>query len=477
VSQKPTDLPTDRLGSLDEFGDRLSIIPTEVRGFWHRRRNWVQFLLLWIFLALPWIKLNGMPFLLLNLPERKFIIFGLRFWADDAPILFFILAGTGLTLALVTAVWGRVWCGWACPQTVFIDQVFRRIENWIEGSALERRQRQGSVATPKSVLRKIIKWIVFAIISAIIGNNFLAYFVGTDRLIEMVTRPPSENWISFLVMGFVTLVTCFDFGWFREQFCTIMCPYGRFQSVLMDSGSLAVVYDSVRGEPRRSAKAAAAGANAGDCVDCGRCVAVCPTAIDIRRGVQMECIACTACIDACDEIMTKVKKPKGLIRYGSETELAGQSRQPLRGRVVLYGALLAFLSIGFAFALSRRVPVEVLFFRNAREPFTKFVDKDSTENLLLNSFRVVVENHRFEPVTVVIQPDQQMPGVRLVSPATSIMAGSGGIERMPIFVQFPASLTGLQGRYDLPVKIMVTVNDKTEEREGTLQLLGPKMSH
>ncbi|MEZ4872141.1 MAG: 4Fe-4S binding protein [Bdellovibrionales bacterium] len=232
--------------SLDAYGSRVFQYPAEVKGYFRTRRNVVYAILIIIFLALPWIKIGGHQAILLDIPGRQFSFFGIHFWAHDAPLIFFIFAFLTLGLAFVTAIWGRVWCGWACPQTVFIDGIYRRIETWIEGSHLARRKLDLQDWNREKILKRSSKWLAFFVVSFLISHSFLAYFVGSQAIIEYVQHPPSENWTTFLIVMSFTAFLLFDFGWFREQFCIIMCPYGRFQSVLMDESSLAIVYDENR---------------------------------------------------------------------------------------------------------------------------------------------------------------------------------------------------------------------------------------
>ena len=343
-------LPDERPASMDESGRRVFIFPAPVSGFWRRARNIVEILLIIFFLVLPWIKIGGHQALLLNIGDRQFSIFGLTFWAHDAPLIFFIVAFLAIGLAFITAVWGRIWCGWGCPQTVFIDGVFRRLEYWIIGSHVQQRNLAKAPWGIKKFFKLSVLWSLFLVASLIIAHSFLAYFVGADNLVEMTQHNPYENWTIFLIMGFITAVILFDFGWFREQFCIIMCPYGRFQSVLMDDDSLTVSYDPIRGEPRKGA--AAEGQKEGDCIDCYKCVAVCPTGIDIREGLQLECIGCTACIDACDEVMEKIEKPKGLIRYATGSSLKGIQSKFLKPRVAIYTVLLVAVVTALIFSIS-----------------------------------------------------------------------------------------------------------------------------
>jgi cytochrome c oxidase accessory protein FixG len=260
----------DRLTTSDAEGRRLYVYPADSKGRFRTARSAVQVILLLVFLVLPWIRIGGHQAILLDIARRRFAIFGLSFWAHDAPMLFFVFGGAALTLAFVTAVWGRVWCGWACPQTVFIDGVFRRIERWIEGDHVVRRALDAQPWDTDKFFKKAVKWSLFSAVSLLLTHSFLAYFVGTDALEVMIRRPPAEHPASFAFMAAATAVILFDFGWFREQFCTVVCPYGRFQSILMDDRSLAVAYNVSRDA---------------DCVKCFRCVRVCPTGIDIRHGL------------------------------------------------------------------------------------------------------------------------------------------------------------------------------------------------
>ncbi|RYG63166.1 cytochrome c oxidase accessory protein CcoG [bacterium] len=322
------ELPKERLSTTDQAGRRIHLYPASVKGYFRDRKRYVHGFLLIVFLTLPWIHVSGRQLLLLDVAHREFFFFGLHFRAHDAPLILFLLLGFTFGIGLVTAIWGRVWCGWACPQTVFIEFLFRRIERLVEGSHRAQRALDERPLDSEKMMKKGLKWFLFVVVSLGISHSFLGYFVGTRELVRMVSSSPLENWTSFLMILVTTGIIAFDFGWFREQFCTIMCPYGRFQSVMMDNHSTIVAYDLKRGEPRRGT--APSPSAQGDCVNCLRCVQVCPTGIDIRRGLQMECIACTACIDACDEVMTKVDKPLGLIRYTTERELAGKKTKNVR---------------------------------------------------------------------------------------------------------------------------------------------------
>lgn len=311
----PFELPEDRLASTTATGKRVYIHPASVSGVFKRWRNKIHTVFILIFLMLPWTKVAGHQTVLLDIANRKFSLFGVTFWAHDAPMLVLVFLTFVLTMGLVTALFGRVWCGWACPQTVFIESVYRRVEEWIEGTPHQRSRLDSAPLSVSKVVKRVVKWGLFIGISLVITHSFLAYFVGSSNLIGMISQSPSQHPGPFIMIVISTAIIAFDFGWFREQFCIIACPYGRMQSVLMDDHSLVVAYDATRGEPRKQDRHDTA--STGDCINCYRCVQVCPTGVDIRRGVQLECIMCTACIDACDSVMDKINKPKGLIRYES----------------------------------------------------------------------------------------------------------------------------------------------------------------
>ncbi len=463
------DLDVGKLTSVDDNGDHLSIIPGEVRGFYRKHRNWSQIVLLFIFLAIPWTTFNGHQTVLINIPERDFALFGLVFKAHDVPLLFFILGVLALGLAFVTSIWGRVWCGWACPQTVFIDAVFRRIEILIEGTYLKRRKLRDSPMNLEKFTRGSLKWVLFTIVSSIIAHSFMAYFLGAKTLIEMIQNSPTQNSSYFLLVSFFTALILFDFGWFREQFCVIMCPYGRIQSVLLDSQSLAIIYDGKRGEPRRSLKPAPTAT--GDCVACNRCVQVCPTGIDIRNGLQMECIACTACADACDEIMEKVNKPKGLIRYDT---LDGSKINLFKPRSLIYIFAILGLCGGLAYALVTREPAHFTILRGTGLPYS-FVKNDSGQELVLNQFRVHIQNQGTEPAEYLLSLPTELTnlGIQFTVAENPLRLLPGESREWYFFVRIPPSLISSgQLKTELRIKDLLHENSFNTSRE--LILLGPQ---
>jgi cytochrome c oxidase accessory protein FixG len=477
------EIPKDRLATTDEFGDRVYIYPAEAKGFWRRNRDWTQLVLVVIFLVLPWLKIGGEQALLLSIPERRFAFFGLILYAHDGPLIFFLLAISVFGLALVTAVWGRIWCGWACPQTVFIDGLFRRIEFFIEGNHLQRRQLDSGPLTFAKLFKKFAKWTTFFLASTVIAHSFMAYFLGADRLAQMSIHAPSENWVDFVMVFFITFLILFDFGWFREQFCIIMCPYGRFQSVLMDKHSLAVMYNEQRGEPRKGSEAAKAQGRTGDCVSCSRCVMVCPTGIDIRRGIQMECINCTACIDACDEIMEKVKKPKGLIRYSSIAAMEGQKNIWFNFRRLFYMLIIGLAAVGLITKLATRSPLRAEVLRVVGAPYRLL---EGTEiGMVINQFKIHLQNQTSLPMAVsfeIINDTPTIP-VTLIEQTKEMTIQPGELTNHFLFLKFHRDLVKGLGQRDLPLHVHFkpltnpSANSAKDTAgpfiEKTLKLLGP----
>lgn len=464
-------LPDERPATMDEAGKRVFIFPEQAKGFWRNARTITEIILVIFFLVLPWIKIGGHQALLLNIGERKFSIFGLIFWAHDAPLIFFILAFLSIGLAFITAVWGRIWCGWACPQTVFIDGVFRRLEYWIIGSHIQQRNLARAPWGTKKFFKLSVLWSLFLIVSLIIAHSFLAYFVGADRLVEMTQQNPQQNWTIFLVMAFLAAFFLFDFGWFREQFCIIMCPYGRFQSVLMDEDSLTVSYDTVRGEPRKGTTKA--GEMEGDCINCYKCISVCPTGIDIRNGQQLECIGCTACIDACDEVMEKIKKPVGLIRYATGNSLKGLTTKWFRPRVAIYSLLLIVVTVALVFSVSRREDIVVTVLRGKDTPFQVVKTADDSEEII-NHFKMHMKNQTFNDVSLkmVLPEEWKEKDIEIISQNKTIKLEPGKDETVHFFVKFPKGVTGGEGTRTIRLDFIDPGDNKIKTGED-VKLVGP----
>lgn len=332
----------DSISTVSKEGKRVWVYPKKPKGRFYTARNIVTVILLLILFITPFIEVNGRPFILFNLLERTFILFGIAFGPHDFYIFVLVFIASIVFVILFTAIFGRIFCGWICPQTIFMEMVFRKIEYFIEGDFHKQRALDIAPWTKEKVFKKTSKHIIFFVLSFIISNLFLAYIIGKDELFKIITAPPSEHLTGFVAMIIFAGVFYFVFARFREQACTIVCPYGRLQGVLLDKNSLVVAYDDVRGEPRGKIRKNEERTE-GDCIDCGLCVDVCPTGIDIRDGIQLECVNCTACIDACDDVMDKIKKPRGLVRYDSLNGIKERIRFSFTPRIISYSIVLLIL--------------------------------------------------------------------------------------------------------------------------------------
>ena len=354
----------DSVATIDKTGHRNYIFPKKPKGKLYNKRTLASIIYLIIFFGLPFIKVNGEPLFMINVLKRKFILFGQIFGPQD----FFIFALGMLTfmvfIILFTVVFGRVFCGWACPQTIFMEMVFRKIEYWIEGDFNKQRQLKEMPWNGFKLRKRILKIVVFYLISFIIANFFMAYLISMDEVLHYIREGIGAHFGTFMALIGFSTIFFFVFYWFREQVCIVVCPYGRLQGVLLDKNSIVVAYDYVRGEPRGKLKKEVT-VNQGDCIDCAACVRVCPTGIDIRNGTQLECVNCTACIDACDEIMVSVKKPTGLIRFASENNVAKGEKPKFNARIIAYSFVLLALISALGFMLASRDDVDVTLLRTA----------------------------------------------------------------------------------------------------------------
>ncbi|HNC24728.1 MAG TPA: cytochrome c oxidase accessory protein CcoG [Opitutaceae bacterium] len=398
----PAPLPTrESVTTIRPDGSRPFLFPADTHGRFTLARRVSAFLLIAFYLSLPWIPIGGYPAVFLDVAERRFHLFGLTLAAQDMWLLFFVITGLGFSLFFITALLGRIWCGWACPHTVFLDHVYRRIERLIDGDAVQRRQLDEAPLSGGKLLRRVAKHALFILVSGTIAHLFLAYFVSLPEVWAMMSAAPVEHWSAFAFMMIFTGILYFNFGWFREQLCIVICPYGRLQSALIDDHSMVIGYDTRRGEPR--GKAGTPGS--GDCIGCNRCVHVCPTGIDIRQGLQMECVGCTACIDACDDVMTRLHRPRGLIRYDSQNKFAGRATRWLRPRTALYGVLLLVGASVATWALSTVKPANFGVTRIVGSPY---VVSDQT---IRNQFLVRLVNKRNHPVRFVVSVSDARPGL------------------------------------------------------------------
>ncbi|MBL8889489.1 MAG: cytochrome c oxidase accessory protein CcoG [Planctomycetaceae bacterium] len=417
------------LSTLEKDGSRRWLRPKLSPGHLLTRRRLVAYVLIAIFTVIPFLKLNGKPLVLLDIVRRKFTLFGYTFLPTDSLLLAVFAVGSLISIFLLTAFFGRVWCGWACPQTVYMEFVFRPIERLFDGTV-------GRGGHPKSgrsdaALRWAFRYLVYAVICFYLANTFLAYFVGVDTLWGWVQQSPLTHPVPFLVVAFVTVAMMFDFCFFREQLCIIACPYGRFQSVLLDRNSLIVAYDKNRGEPRgKSVKnrsidlpvLASTPAPSGDCVDCGLCVATCPTGIDIRNGLQMECINCTQCIDACNAVMQKIGRAPDLIRYSSQAADAGERWSMLRPRVIIYPLILTVLATVFFYLLLTKNHFDAVVIRERGNPYTRMEN-----DLIRNPVRLKLTNRQDFPMDLKISSPHEGVVLGIAEPDFVVDAGESRV--------------------------------------------------
>jgi len=364
----------NELASVNADGRRKWVFARKPAGAYYRLRTILSWFLLAFLFAAPFVKVGGQQLVLLNFLERRFVLLGLVFWPQDFYLVVVIALTLLVTLALSTTAVGRIWCGWLCPQTVFMEMLFRKIEWAIDGSAAQQVRRARGPWDAARVWRTVLKQSIFFALSFAIANVFLAYIIGSDQLIAIVTAPPGEHYRGLIAITLFSVVFYGVFARFREQACTLACPYGRVMSALQDSHTITVTYDTFRGEPRGHARAGIAGPDYGDCIDCGQCFTVCPTGIDIRNGIQLECINCTACIDACDEVMTRIARPTGLIRLTSHEALKTGKVDWLTARVKAYATVWSLLVVAAVTLFVIRPDLSVLILRQPGTLYTEMAD-------------------------------------------------------------------------------------------------------
>jgi cytochrome c oxidase accessory protein FixG len=461
----------DSIGTITEDGKRAWVFPKKPSGKFYEYRKYVSYFLLAILLLSPFIKINGNQFLMFNVLERRFNIFGFPFWPQDFHLFVISMLIGVVFITLFTVAFGRIFCGWICPQTIFMEMVFRRIEYWIEGDRNKQRKLARQKWDAEKIRKNGLKFFIFALISFIIANVFLAYLIGSDKLIEHITEGPLNNTSTLISLLIFTAVFYFVFAWFREQVCIIACPYGRLQGVLLDTKSIVVAYDHKRGEGesgrkkfRKNEDREALGH--GDCIDCLQCVHVCPTGIDIRNGTQLECVNCTACIDECDHIMESINLPKGLIRYASEEEIEKKTKFKLTPRIKGYIAVLSImigLLIGMLF-LRHDVEANVL-----RLPGQLYEHKDG--NIISNVFTYKLVNKTSSDIEDVSFKLMSHKGeLKLVSTSEDFIVPSQGIAEGTLFIEINNSaLSGDRNK----IKIGVYKGEKLIETT-TANFLGPR---
>ncbi len=460
----------DTIGTLNEEGKRAWVYPKKPVGKWYEYRKYVSYFLLLFLFAAPFVKVNGHQFLLFNVLERRFNIFGFPFWPQDFYIFVMMMLTGVVFVILFTVAFGRLFCGWVCPQTIFMEMVFRRIEYWIEGDRGKQMRLAKMPWNKEKILKRSLKWFVFFVISFLIANVFLAYLIGSDRLLQYITDGPFEHLSTLISLIIFTGVFYFVFAWFREQVCIIVCPYGRLQGVLLDTKSVVVAYDHKRGEKEKgrakfNKKEDRAASGKGDCIDCFQCVHVCPTGIDIRNGTQLECVNCTACIDACNTIMEAVDLPKGLIRYASEENIEKKTRfqftPRLKGYTVVLGILTAVL-VGMLF-LRNDVEADIL-----RLPGQLYERKADAVISNVYTYKVVNKtNNDIESVTFKLL--SHTGKIDVVGHETFTVP-AGGLAEGTLFIEVPAA--ALSGDKD---KVVIGVySDQVQIETTRTAFLGPR---
>jgi cytochrome c oxidase accessory protein FixG len=461
----------DSIGTITEDGKRAWVFPKKPSGKFYQYRKLVSYFLLAILLLSPFIKINGNQFLMFNVLERRFNIFGFPFWPQDFHLFVISMLIGVVFITLFTVAFGRIFCGWICPQTIFMEMVFRRIEYWIEGDRGKQMRLAKQPWNAEKIKKKGLKLIIFLIISFVIANVFLSYLIGSDKLIMYITDGPTEHLSTLISLTIFTAVFYFVFAWFREQVCVIACPYGRLQGVLLDTKSIIVAYDHKRGEAdngrkkfRKNEDRKALGH--GDCIDCMQCVNVCPTGIDIRNGTQLECVNCTACIDECDHIMESINLPKGLIRYASEENIEKKTPFKLTARMKGYIAVLSIM-IGLL--------VGMLFLRNdieanvLRLPGQLYEHKDN--NIISNVFTYKLVNKTSKDIEDVTLKLMSHKGeLKLVATHDEFIVPSQGIAEGTLFIEINNSaLSGDRNK----IRIGVYKGDLLIETT-TANFLGPR---
>ncbi len=439
------------LSTLNADGSRRWLKPKVSPGRFLNRRRVVGYTLIAFFCTLPHLRIAGKPPILLDLVHREFTFFGVTLYPTDTLLFALLMLSVFLSVFFLTALFGRVWCGWGCPQTVYLEFVYRPIERFFEGTP-GRKAKKGA-------WRKPAKLVTYLLISFLLANTFIAYFVGTDNLFEWMTGSPFTHPVGFLVMAITTFLMMFDFAFFREQVCIVACPYGRMQSVMLDRNSLIITYDEKRGEPRGKKKRAAkaeAGVSLtvlpeeqaqGDCIDCKMCVTTCPTGIDIRDGLQLECVNCAQCIDACDAIMDKIGRPRGLIRYGSQASVFdGKKPRFLRPRTMIYPTIIAGLLAAFTFVLLTRSPAYISILRQRGAPFAVLEDGS-----VVNAVTVKVQNRRPGESAYSFSLVDVDGGVVEIS-GEAFVVGSQETLGRPMLLKAPAS-SFPQGERDVTIRV------------------------
>ena len=448
----------DSIGTIDQEGKRKWVFPKKPSGPLYEKRKIVSYVLLVFLFTAPFVKINGNQFLLFNILERRFNIFSFPFWPQDFYLFVVSMLIGVIFITLFTVGFGRIFCGWICPQTIFMEMVFRRIEYWIDGDRNKQMRLDRQKWDAEKIKKRLLKWFIFLIISFLIANIFLAYLIGSDKLLKYIIEGPLEHTGTLIPLIIFTSVFYFVFAWFREQVCIIACPYGRLQGVLLDNKSIVVAYDYKRGEAEQGRKKFRKNEDRqslgyGDCIDCFQCVNVCPTGIDIRNGTQLECVNCTACIDECDDIMEKINLPKGLIRFASEDNIAKKEPFKLTPRLKGYIAVLTILIGVLAGMLALRSDVEA---RILRLPGQLYEHKD--DGIISNVYTFKLINKTTKEIDDLTFKLRGWDGkINVVSTSETFIVKPQGIAEGTLFIELKQS--DLSGDKNT---IMIDVYSKNE---------------
>ncbi|PCJ21333.1 MAG: cytochrome c oxidase accessory protein CcoG [Candidatus Cloacimonadota bacterium] len=442
----------NRISTIDKEGGRKWIYAKAPKGFFTNLRNIVAFLLILILVGVPFLKINGNPLFMFNFPDRIFFIFGIVFWPQDLILLLLLFLSGFISIFLFTSLVGRIWCGWACPQTIFMENVFRKIEYFIEGGPSQQKKLNKSSWSFQKIIRKSFKHITFFSIAFCVGNLLLAWIIGVDKLYIIITDPPSKHTTGLTIMLSFAGFFYFIFSWFREQACVLVCPYARLQSVLLDDDSIVVSYDFNRGEDRKSlATRKKEQSPAGSCIDCNQCVVVCPMGIDIRNGIQLECVNCTACIDACENVMQNVSKEKSLIGYTSLNKLKGKGYNFLRNRTYVYSTILIILLGTFSYFLYKRPILELMANRQRGAVYQILPQNKISNHYIIQLFNKSLHNQNFD-IKVLSHKD-----VQIIMPGSKKEISSADAFKSHAIVIFPKQANP-SGK--LSIEFAVTINNK-----------------
>ena len=440
----------DHLATVTEKGERIWVYPKKPKGKFYRYRTIVATILLAILFLVPFIKVNGHPFMLLDILGRKFVLFGTSFGPHDFHLFVLAIIGGIISIFLFTVVYGRIFCGWLCPQTIFMEMLFRKVEYLIEGDANKQKALDKRPWDGEKIFKKTLKHVIFAILSFAIAVALLAWVIGIDGIKELINKPLPEVMGKFIALLIFAGVIYIFYAYLREQVCTLICPYGRLQGVMLDPDSIVIHYDHVRGEPRGKLKKGEE-QNYGDCIDCRQCVEVCPTGIDIRNGTQLECVNCTACIDACDAVMTKINKPTGLIRYASKNEIETGVRKIFTPKAIAYTVFLTLLFALIVFLLANRSDYELSIVRTAG-----IMGIEQPGNKISNVYDVNIINKTFDKIEPTLEVEN-IEGAEIKVVSGSLKIGHEGVADAQIFVTIPKDkITKL----NTPIEIAVKANGK-----------------